>query len=124
MPEEKGQIISSGEAWLYVYLPDGRAIECALDTGFYGWLSWPRKIVEKLALPHIGEEVVEIFGGARESCELVAADIIWLGEHISVPVLVSESEDTLIGTSLLKNTILRINYCNGKVSIKPCKPRR
>lgn len=108
---------------MYVYLTNGRAIECTLDTGFYGWLSWPREIVEEFGLPHVGEEVVETFGGGNQTCDLAAVEIIWLGEHVSVPVLVSQSNDRLIGASLLKDTILRINYCNGKVAIKPCKPK-
>lgn len=125
MVQEKGRVNAYGEAWLYITLQSGLAIECTIDTGFNGWLSLPRSLVEELELPIVGQETVETLGGAIQLCPLASIEIIWLGEPRTVSVIINEGYDVLLGTALLSGSILRINYQKAVLTItKPKSSRR
>lgn len=49
--------------------------------------------------------------------DIAFAQIKWFGEILDVSVLVNEGEDFLLGTQLLVNKELYINYRTGKVLI-------
>ncbi|HEY0460849.1 MAG TPA: hypothetical protein VGC97_17060 [Pyrinomonadaceae bacterium] len=45
------------------------------------------------------------------------AEIKWLGDEFSLPVLVSESTEALIGVEMLIDTLIEIDYKNLTVKI-------
>ncbi len=49
--------------------------------------------------------------------DLVAGEVNWLGETLSVRILVSETDETLIGTQMLIDSMLEIDYKNLTVTI-------
>lgn len=68
MAKEKGRVNQSEEACVYVPLQNGPAIECLIDTGFNGWLSFPQKLVADLQLPIVGREKIVMLGKRKTLC--------------------------------------------------------
>ncbi|MBC8031939.1 MAG: hypothetical protein H7Z16_17785 [Pyrinomonadaceae bacterium] len=117
MALESGRVNSYREALVQVRLRDGATIDCVLDTGFDGGLMLPRWFVAQIQIPIVGELTFEMVAGARMSAEVGLTDIDWLGSLRQVEVIVSESDDALIGTELLIATTLIIDYTSSSLAI-------
>lgn len=117
MVKASGRVNELAEACVYVSLQDGRAVECVIDTGFNGWLSFPQKMVAELQLPIVGREKIVMLGRRKIFCPIAVAAIVWLGKSFNVNVIVNDGEDVLLGTQLLADSILRINYRNNRLTI-------
>lgn len=91
--------------------------ECVLDTGFDGALILPTSIVESLNLPIVARLVFELVGGAQMAASVALGEIEWLGKQRTVEVILSESNDALIGTEMFATAKLMIDYANRAVSI-------
>jgi clan AA aspartic protease len=117
MAKEKGRVSGFDEPCVYVKLQTGQAIECVVDTGFNGWLSFPKKLAEDLQLPIIGREKVGMLGRRKMICPIALARIVWLETTITATVIVNDGEDALRGSRMLANSILRINYRNNRLTI-------
>lgn len=104
-----GRINDTLEALVTVHLVAGREVECLVDTGFTGALVLPPALVAELGLPIFGHEKnLRMVGGAQTSADLALAQIEWLGEIRSVVVIVED--EYLIGTQLLEDARLTIDY--------------
>lgn len=117
MAQEKGFVNEYSEAVLSVQLVNGSNIECLLDTGFNGSLLLPRKFVEDNSLTLVGRESVVMVEQNTIEGDVVAGEINWLGEKSLVRVLISETEEALIGTRMLVDSVLEIDYKNKTVKI-------
>lgn len=117
MAQEEGFVNENFEAILTIRLLNGSQLECALDTGFNGFLLLPRKFIEDNSLPFVGSEFVIMVEENTTEVEVVSGEIIWLGETLPVRILVSETEETLIGTKMLIDSKLEIDYKNLTVKI-------
>ena len=117
MPQESGSVTDSREARVGVRFVSGEAIECLIDTGFDGALMLPRLFVERLQLAVVGRLVFQVAGGARINADIALAEVEWLAEERIFEVVVSEGEDSLIGTEMLDGTELTINYAALTVAI-------
>lgn len=122
MAREKGKVNEFDEACVYVTLQSGQAVECVIDTGFNGWLSFPQKLAAELQLPIIGQEKINLLGRRKLICAVAAAQIVWLQERLNVNVLINNGADVLLGTQLLAASILHVNYRNQRLTIT--KPER
>jgi clan AA aspartic protease len=117
MPHETGRVNASGEGCILIRFAKGETHECIVDTGFNGALFLPRTLVQRLGLPLLGREPVGSVNRNQEDMDISLTEIQWLGEERSVGVIVSEGDDALIGTELLKGTRLLIDYVTGAVLI-------
>ena len=94
----------------------GAEVDCMVDTGFTGWLVLPAKLVNELKLPIIADEFqLEMVGGEEAKAAIAFGEIEWLGEIR--PVFVIVKDDYLLGSQLLEDTELVINYRRRTVSI-------
>ena len=112
-----GNVNEKLQAILSIGLISGASFDCLLDTGFQGTLVVPHKFAEDNSLTVTGRET---FLGAENiniEFDTAVAEIKWLGEVFSLPVLVSESTEALIGVEMLVDTILEIDYKNRTVKI-------
>jgi len=112
-----GRVTERLEPLVKLRLMAGREVECLVDTGFVGGaLVLPQSLVDELGLPVIGQEDdLWMVGNERTTAALAAAQIEWLGEIKSVIVVVKD--DLLIGTQLLENTQLVIDYAARTLTI-------
>jgi clan AA aspartic protease len=117
MAQEKGFVTENLEAILPIRLSNGSQIECALDTGFNGFLLLPRRFIEDNSLSFEGSEFVVMVEQNTTEIEVASGEIIWLGENLPVRILVSETDETLIGTQMLIDTKLEVDYKNFTVKI-------
>lgn len=104
-------------AVLTVELSNGASFECLLDTGFQGTLIVPRKFAKENSLPLKGSIT---FSGAENvpvEFDSSIAEVNWLGEIFTLPVLVSQSDEALIGVEMFVDCELNISYINSIVTI-------
>ncbi len=117
MPQESGSVNALREAIVEIRFVEGDSQECVVDTGFDGALILPASIAEGHAFPVVARLVFELVGGARMSANVALGEVEWLGKRRSVEVIISESNDTLIGTEMFGGATLVVNYANRLVSI-------
>ncbi len=77
----------------------------------------PSNFIEQLPYIEIGQETFILAGGGEIKADVVAVEAYWLNSVQSFASVISEGVDALIGTDLLKNTVLRIDYISSKVEI-------
>jgi clan AA aspartic protease len=104
MAHESGSVTGAREAVLRLRFDRGEIIECVIDTGFNVHLVLPRSVVSRLGLPVVGREIFETVSENFITADLAEANVAWLGQVRSAEVIVSEGEDSLLGTGLLDGT--------------------
>ncbi len=78
----------------------------------------PCSFIEKIPYLEIGREIFILAGGGEIKADVVAVEAYWLNNVQSFASVISEGGDALIGTDLLKNTVLRIDYISSQIEIK------
>jgi len=117
MAQEKGSVNENLQAFLPISLTNGSSVNCLLDTGFDGALMFPRSFVEINLIDITGSET---FTAAEENiftADIGIAEVNWLGDNFSIRIVISNSEDALIGVEMLIDTILKIDYTKATVTI-------
>ena len=89
-----------------------------IDTGFNGYLSIPRRLLRHSRWQAIGTEKFEIATGAIVEQEIFLGAIIFDGQRSPAYVVATQAQDILIGTKLLKNKSLSINFRTAQVVVK------
>jgi clan AA aspartic protease len=110
MAQEKGFVTENFEAFLAIQLTNGAFIDCLLDTGFNGSLLLSREFVERNKMELVGREPITMVEKHVAEIDVVAGEIVWLGSTFLVRVLVSENDECLIGTQMLVDSKLEIDY--------------
>jgi len=95
-----------------------KKIEAIVDTGFNGYISLPTPLIEKCKWEFLGTEEYELANGEVTIEKVYLGDIIFDGEELLVFGLANRSYDTLIGTKLLKDKILKVDFKVSKVVIE------
>ena len=113
-----GWVDDLDDALISVELGGGRAIEFVIDTGFDGELLLPLDFAEILKLPLLGERNLLVVGGGTITAFTSIVKIDWLGVQRTTELILSEGTDQLIGTRLLRGTLLGIDYINHLVEIE------
>ena len=89
-----------------------------IDTGFNGYLSVPRRLLIRSKWLAIGTEKFEIATGALVEQEIFLGEIIFDGHRGPVYSVASDAQDILIGTKLLRDKTLVVNFRSGQVTVK------
>ena len=78
----------------------------------------PANYLDDLGLKVSSQATIYGVGTHTETFDVAEAEIIWCGEKVSkIAVYVNEGNDFLLGTTLLKNKELYINFKTGEVLI-------
>ena len=88
-----------------------------IDTGFNGYLSVPKKLVQKSTWYFAGIEEYELATGDQVKQQIYLGNIIFGEERILTYVVTSNSKDILIGTKLLKSKLLTIDFLSRCLTI-------
>ena len=88
-----------------------------VDTGFNGYLSVPQKLADRSGWYFLGYEEYEIATGEKVRQKVYLGKIIFDGKEMESYILTSKSRDVLIGTKLLKDRVLTVNFKLRKVRI-------
>ncbi len=97
-------------------------LKAVIDTGFNGYISVPQKLVNKSGWYFIGYEEYEIATGEKVRQKVYLGKIIFDRIECDVYILTSKAQDILVGTKLLKNKVLKIDFKSKKVEIFKKKP--
>ena len=117
MAQEKGLVNENLEIILPIHLTNGQIIECVLDTGFNGALLLPREFVEENKMEFAGREPVTMVENYQAEIDAVIGEFDWMDKSFFVRVLVSDFGECLIGTQMLVDSKLEVNYKNLTVKI-------
>ena len=99
---------------------DFRQIEAVVDTGFNGWLTLTRDLVDELDLTSYGHRPSFLANGTRTLMGIFSALVLWSGQYRPVLIHQVESGRPLVGTSMLENSCLTIDMLEGgRVAIGP-----
>lgn len=117
MPQESGSVNAFREAVVKIRLVKAEVLECIVDTGFDGALILPKGIAEQLSLPTVARLAFELVGGTRMTADVALGEIEWLGQRRTVEIILSESNDSLIGTEMFEGCKLLIDYSSRYVTV-------
>jgi clan AA aspartic protease len=117
MAREDGSVNAQLEAWLRVRSSGGEVIDCLIDTGFDGALVLPRGEASRLNLTILGRVPIIGVGRVRAIADIAELEVEWLGETRAVEVIISDGDDSLLGTELLDGSRLLVDYINYTVTI-------
>ncbi len=91
-------------------------IQCVVDTGFEGFLTLPPAAVAQLQLPYLTNLNANIADNSSVQTDVYLATIVWNGIEKNVAVL-AMGRRPLIGTALLRDYHLGIDFCDGETVI-------
>lgn len=107
------------EAIITLQLTNGAQIDCLLDTGFDGAVMLPRAFVRQYKFPLEGGELFHVVGHKKPvMAQKVTVSLAWLGQEFDVSGIINEEGLALIGTELLIDCRLTIDYVSGSVVIE------
>ncbi len=119
MERVEGRVNEALEAWVNVELAGNAGIlSFMVDTGFAGTLMLPIECAQILALPPKGREQFVGVEGKPFLATVTQIDISWLGDEFTVPAVISEAGDALLGSDMLVDAVLTIDYARGTVKIE------
>ncbi len=87
-------------------------IEFVIDTGFEGFLTLPPAAIVELGLPYIAKIQANLADNSSITTNVYAVTIVWNGVDRDVVVL-GMGRRPLIGTGLLEEYHLSIDFCEG-----------
>jgi len=94
------------------------AVDALVDTGFDGDLCLPTLLAIQLGLELRDVIWVELADGTLKN-ELVFAGVaVWEGEDREVMITLTESEEALLGTGLLADSVLEMNFARRQIVVK------
>lgn len=91
--------------------------EALIDTGFTGYLSLNHDIAARLGLELTAIEPTELANGQEADAYVVDGKVSFLDREFSVPIVLSSSDEALIGTMLLGDCELSIDFPSKLVRI-------
>ena len=118
----QGRVSSYGEPIVSIQLvlrARPTTFPAVIDTGFNGYLSVPRRLLTKSRWKAIGTEKFEIATGDIVQQEIYLGDVIFNGRRGPMYAVATDAEDLLIGTKLLRNKMLIVDFRTKRVTIRP-----
>lgn len=116
-----GHVDEQGWPLLTVRIKGARTevlLEAVIDTGFDGSLCVPVEVAVQLGLDLVGFQTVEYADG-RQSRELVFLGSVILGDQEKqLEISLTEAQEALIGTALLADYTLEINFSQKSVLLR------
>jgi len=90
-----------------------------IDTGFDGQLCLPVEIAIQLGLELVSRVSVELADGSRQKTLVFSGTIEMGDQEVEAEIILTESDDPLIGTGLLRDMVLNIDFGERRVEILP-----
>lgn len=94
------------------------AITAIVDTGFDGHVCLPTRLAVQLGLELVGDISVELADGTLKKELVFAGAVRFFGVTREVRILLTNSEDALLGTSLFNHYPISIEYPGGRVRLR------
>lgn len=82
-----------------------------------GWICLPVPIAIHLALELYGSQTVELADGTRKRELVFTAQVVLGDEQKQIDIILTESEDALLGTGLLADSVLTIDFVDRTLEV-------
>jgi len=92
-------------------------VQAVVDTGFDGEICLPTSLAIQLGLELRDVLSVELADGTIQEKLVFAGTVIWEKQERDVMILLTESEDTLLGIGLLRESVLEMNFPRQEIKI-------
>ncbi len=89
-----------------------------IDTAFNGHFVFSEALIEQLGLPQEAATEAILADGSRVTLASYRCVVEWFGEQLDVQVIANDGRLPLLGTELLDNHRLMIDYSGRAVSIE------
>lgn len=99
-------------------------IKTLIDTGFDGDVCIPKTAAVHLGIELVALTVVELADGTQKIELVFGGSVRFLGRTQAVRILLTDSEDALLGTELMADCRLMIDFPTGKVRLARKPGRR
>ena len=93
-------------------------LDAIIDTGFDGDLCIPKKLAVALGLQLVGITDVELADGSHREELVFRGQVRFLGKTRDAEILLSDSEDLLLGLALLAGCKMSVDFETGKVRLR------
>jgi clan AA aspartic protease len=117
MVTETGNVTSTLEPRIQLHINSDYKLDCIIDTGFTGALLLPSEVADDLKLAIVGREVFQTVGDNYLTASIALVNITWLNQQTTIRAIISDGTDALIGTELLRDTQLLIDYISKVVTV-------
>ena len=97
-------------------------VEALIDTGFNGYIILPSLIATRLGLELTSVTWVELADGSVIRNSVFSGHTTFGGQSQEVEIMMTDSDEALIGTALLSNYKLTIDFVNRTVEITESQP--
>lgn len=99
-------------------------IPTVIDTGFSGMLCLAERYMAHMSLLFTFAEQYELANGEIVAQKVFAGRMVWDGREQEVEVILTASQDTLVGAALLQPYTLTIDYPNQQVRLTKNRGRK
>jgi clan AA aspartic protease len=107
---------------LEVVCRDGSShlVAAVIDTGFNGQVSLSRQVANELdlLLTYEGTVEMELASGTVVEEDVYSGTIRFDGQELAAEIILTDAEDTFIGTGLLTGKVLLINFATREVIVR------
>lgn len=89
-----------------------------IDTAFDGHLVFPQSLIESLQLDSLVETEAILADGSKVTLETFICYVDWFGSRVPLQVIANDGRFPLLGTGLLEQRDLHIEYAKKVLSIE------
>ena len=117
-----GTVDASSRALLEVHVAsrrngDYKPVTAWIDTAFNGHLVFPLVLIRELALDGLVETEAVLADGSSVVLDTFVCYVEWFGSRVPLAVVANEGRFPLLGTGLLEQRVLHVNYVNKTLSL-------
>jgi clan AA aspartic protease len=117
-----GQVDDSRRALLELHVGNtpselSATITVWIDTAFDGFVVFSKSLIDRLKLDQEAATEAILADGSRVTLESFVCYVDWFGEVVAAQVIANEGKLPLLGTELLANRKLVVDYSEGSVSV-------
>ena len=88
-----------------------------IDTAFDGHLVFPISLIQELDLEPLVETEATLADGTKVTLETFLCYVDWFGKLIPLQVIANEGRLPLLGTALLEDRVLHIDYLSKELTL-------
>ncbi len=88
-----------------------------IDTAFNGHFVFPQQLIEQLGLTQFAATDAVLADGSYVTLESYVCYIDWFGSIVPAQVIANDGKLPLLGTELLSNRNLHIDYANRRLTL-------
>ena len=117
-----GTVDEKGRALLDVSISDKldgayTPVTTWIDTAFDGHLIFPHELIERLKLESLVETEAILADGSKVTLNTFVCFVDWFGNRIRLQVIANEGRFPLLGTGLLEQRVLHIDFAKRELSL-------